>query len=149
MALLKTAGFQAEASENIRQDIWFKLWGNLTMNPVSAITGATTDRILSDPLVRSFCSAVMQEASAVGREIGVNIELTPEARHEVTRKLGAFKTSMLQDVEAGRQLELDAIVGAVHEIASRLEVPSPNIATLFGLSRLFGRTRGLYPEEAK
>jgi 2-dehydropantoate 2-reductase len=144
--LLKHAGFEAALSSNIVQDIWFKLWGNLTMNPVSAVTGATVDRILSDPLVRRFCSAAMEEASLVGREIGVTINLTPDARHEVTMKLGAFKTSMLQDVEAGREIELDGIVAAVQEIARRLNVPTPNIDALFGLARLFGRVHGLYPE---
>jgi 2-dehydropantoate 2-reductase len=144
--LLKHARFEATFSSNIVQDIWFKLWGNLTMNPVSAITGATVDRILSDPLVRNFCSAAMEEANLVGRKIGVTINLTPEARHEVTMKLGAFKTSMLQDAEAGRQIELDGIVGAVQEIAKRLSVATPNIDALLGLTRLFGRVHGLYPE---
>jgi 2-dehydropantoate 2-reductase len=144
--LLVRAGFETSASANIRQDIWFKLWGNLTMNPVSAVTGATVDRILQDPLVRAFCSAAMQEANQVGAKLGVPIDLAPDARHEVTMKLGAFKTSMLQDAEAGRQIELDAIVGAVQEIASRLQVAAPNIDALFGLARLFGRVRGLYPE---
>jgi 2-dehydropantoate 2-reductase len=144
--LLKDAGFEATLSANIVQDIWFKLWGNLTMNPVSAITGATVDRILTDPLVRAFCSAAMEEAKTVGTKIGVTINLTPDMRHEVTLKLGAFKTSMLQDAEAGRDIELDGIVGAVHEIARRLRVPTPNIDALFGLARLFGRVHGLYPE---
>jgi len=147
--LLKHAGFEATLSANIVQDIWFKLWGNLTMNPVSAITGATVDQILGDPLVRRFCSAAMEEASSVGRHIGVTIDLTPDARHEVTAKLGAFKTSMLQDVEAGREIELDGIVGAVQEIAQRLNVATPNIDALLGLARLFGRVHGVYPEAAQ
>ena len=147
--LLKHAGFEATLSANIVQDIWFKLWGNLTMNPVSAITGATVDQILGDPLVRRFCSAAMEEASSVGRQIGVTIDLTPDARHEVTAKLGAFKTSMLQDVEAGREIELDGIVGAVQEIAQRLNVATPNIDALLGLARLFGRVHGVCPEAAQ
>jgi 2-dehydropantoate 2-reductase len=88
----------------------------------------------------------MEEANLVGRKIGVTINLTPEARHEVTMKLGAFKTSMLQDAEAGREIELDGIVGAVQEIAKRLSVATPNIDALLGLTRLFGRVHGLYPE---
>lgn len=143
--LMRHAGFDAKASADIRHDIWFKLWGNLTVNPVSAITGATGDRILADPLVRAFCSAAMREAAAIGERIGCPIAQTPEERHTVTAKLGAFRTSMLQDVEAGRPIELDAIVGAVHEIGLRLGIATPSIDALLGLTRLFGRVRGLYP----
>lgn len=145
-AVLQTAGFEVTHSANVRYDIWYKLWGNLTMNPVSAITGATGDRILADPLVREFCSAVMREAAAVGARIGCPIAQEPEDRHAVTSRLGAFKTSMLQDVEAGRAIELDALVGAVRELGQRVAVPTPHVDTLFGLTRLFGRVRGLYPQ---
>lgn len=144
--LLSEAGIDAVASQNIRQDVWFKLWGNLTMNPVSAITGATTDRILGDPLVRAFCSAAMAEAARIGEKIGCRIEQSPEDRHAITAKIGAFRTSMLQDVDAGRAIELDAIVGAVHEIGRTLALPCPNIDALFGLTRLFGRVHGLYEQ---
>jgi 2-dehydropantoate 2-reductase len=144
-ALLAHAGFEATASANIRQDVWYKLWGNLTINPVSAITGATADRILDDPLVRAFCSAAMGEVAAIGARIGCAIAQSPEDRHQITRKLGAFRSSMLQDVQAGRAIELDAIVGAVHEIARRIGQPAPNVDALFGLTRLFGRVHGLYP----
>ncbi|MCC6250556.1 MAG: 2-dehydropantoate 2-reductase [Rubrivivax sp.] len=143
--LLRHAGFDVTHSADVRQAIWYKLWGNMTMNPVSALTGATIDRVLADPLVRAFCSAAMAEAAAIGARIGCRIEQSAEDRHAVTAKLGAFKTSMLQDVEAGRPIELDAIVGAVHEIGERLALPTPNIAALLGLARLFGRVRGLYP----
>jgi 2-dehydropantoate 2-reductase len=143
--LLAHAGFDATHSDNVRYDVWYKLWGNLTMNPVSAITGATIDGVLGDPLVRAFCSAAMGEAAAIGARIGCAIAQSPEDRHAITAKLGAFKTSMLQDVEAGRAIELDAIVGAVHEIGTRLGEPMPAIAALLGLTRLFGRVHGLYP----
>ena len=143
--LLSHAGFDVTRSANVRYDIWYKLWGNLTMNPISAITGATIDRILTDPLLRNFCSAAMLEAAAVGARLGCRIDQTPEDRHAVTAKLGAFKSSMLQDVEAGRAIELDAIVTAVHEIGQRLGIATPNIDVLLGLTRLFGRVRGLYP----
>jgi 2-dehydropantoate 2-reductase len=146
--LLAGAGFEATVSENIRQDVWYKLWGNLTINPVSAITGATADRILDDPLVRAFCSAAMGEVSAIGARIGCAIAQSPEDRHQITRKLGAFRSSMLQDVQAGRAIELDAIVAAVQEIGRRLGLPTPSIDALLGLARLFGRVHGLYPEEA-
>jgi len=144
--LLAHAGFEATQSADVRYDIWYKLWGNMTMNPVSALTGATIDRVLSDPLVRQFCSAAMEEAAAIGERIRCRIEQSTEDRHAITAKLGAFKTSMLQDVEAGRAIELDAIVGAVYEIGSRLGQSMPNIEALLGMTRLFGRVRGLYPE---
>jgi 2-dehydropantoate 2-reductase len=145
-ALLAQAGFDAKHSDNIRRDIWYKLWGNMTINPVSAITGATADAILSDTLVRNFCSAAMEEAATIGGLLGCHIDESPEQRHDTTARLGAFKTSMLQDVEAMRPIELDAIVGSVHEIARRLGVITPNIDALFGLTRLFAQTRGLYPK---
>ncbi|MEV6492233.1 2-dehydropantoate 2-reductase [Actinoplanes sp. NPDC051633] len=132
--LLGAAGFTAVVSADVRYDIWYKLWGNMTINPVSALTGATADRILADPLVRDFCSAAMREAAAIGRRLGCDIEQTPEDRHQVTARLGAF--SMLQDAEAGRPLELDALVGAVHEMGERLGLPTPYIGALLGLSRL-------------
>lgn len=143
--LLAAAGFDATHAPDVRQDIWYKLWGNLTMNPVSAITGATIDQMLADPLVRSFCSAAMSEAAAIGERIGCPIAQTPEDRHAVTARLGAFRTSMLQDVDAGRPIELDAIVTAVQEIGRRLGLATPNIDALLGLARLFGRVHGLYP----
>ena len=143
--LLLHAGFEATHSADVRYDIWFKLWGNMTMNPISAITGATIDRLLADPLVRNFCSAVMQEAAAVGARIGCVITQSPEDRHAVTAKLGAVKTSMLQDAEAGRTIELDALVAAVQEIGQRMGQATPNIDAVLGLARLFGRVHGLYP----
>jgi 2-dehydropantoate 2-reductase len=139
------AGFEAEPSADIRRDIWFKLWGNMTTNPVSALTGATADRILDDPLVRSFMLRAMAEAAAIGEQLGCPIDQSGEDRLVVTRKLGAFKTSMLQDSEANRSLEIDALVGAVHEIGQRLGIPTPNIDAVLGLTRLMARTRGLYP----
>jgi 2-dehydropantoate 2-reductase len=145
---LERAGFEAPVSEQIQRDIWYKLWGNMTLNPVSALTGATGDRILADPLVRRFCSAAMDEAQAIGARIGCAITQSAEDRHAITARLGAFKTSMLQDTEAGRAIELDAIVGAVREIGTRLDLPTPHIDALYGLTRLFGRVHGLYPENA-
>ena len=143
-ALLGDAGLAVTVSDCIQRDIWFKLWGNMTMNPVSALTGATGDRILDDPLVRRFCSAVMVEAQAIGAAFGVPIEQDPEARHAVTRKLGRFKTSMLQDLEAGRPLEIDALVASVREIGAHLGQATPSIDALLGLTRLMARQRGLY-----
>lgn len=142
---LREAGFTIKESQNIQYDIWYKLWGNMTMNPISAISGATCDKILDDDLVRAFIQRAMAEASRIGAEIGCPIAQTPEDRNQVTRKLGAFKTSMLQDVEAGRAVELDALLAAPREIAARIGVATPNMDTLFGLARLFFRERGLYP----
>ena len=144
-ALFGRAGFEVHTSTRIRYDIWYKLWGNMTMNPVSALTGATLDAVLDDELVRAFCSAAMREAAAIGARIGCDVHESPEDRHAVTRRLGAAKTSMLQDVEALRPLELDALVGAVREIGARVGVPTPSIDALFGLTRLFGHVHGLYP----
>ena len=141
---LAAAGFEPESSADIQRDVWFKLWGNMTMNPVSAITGATTDKILDDALTREFCSSVMREAQAIGGKIGIPIEQTPDSRHDITRKLGAMKTSMLQDVEAGRGIELDALVSAVVEIGQKVNVPTPYTDAMLGLTRLMARGRGLY-----
>ena len=143
--LLTTAGFDVTRSTRIRYDIWYKLWGNMTMNPISALTGSTVDRVLDDPELRQFCTAAMLEAAAIGARIGCAVLESPEDRFLVTRKLGAFKTSMLQDVEAGRAIELDTLVGAVKEIGERVGVATPNISALLGLTRLFGQIRGIYP----
>lgn len=143
-AILEKAGFDVENTSCIQKDIWFKLWGNMTMNPVSAITGAKSDHILDDRYVRDFMSRIMQEAAAVGARIGLPIEADPEQRHQVTYKLGSFKTSMLQDAEAGKPLELDALVTSVTEIAHQLEISIPWTESLLGISRLQAKTRGLY-----
>ena len=116
----------------------------MTVNPISALTGATTDRILDDELVRAFVSSVMLEAREIGVRIGIPITQQPEDRHAVTRKLGAFKTSMLQDLEAGKPLELDALVTVVKELGVLTGVATPFTDALLGLSRLQARMRGLY-----
>ena len=143
-ALLLRAGHEVELSEQIQKDAWYKLWGNMTVNPVSAMTGATTDLILGDDLVRGFISSVMLEAREIGARIGIPIDQQPEDRHQVTLKLGAFKTSMLQDVEAGKAVELDALVTVVRELGALTGVPTPFTDALLGLSRLHARVRGLY-----
>ena len=143
-ALLSAAGFEASVSAQIQRDIWYKLWGNMTVNPISALTGATTDLILDDPLVRDFISGVMLEAREIGARLGIPISQQPEDRHAVTRKLGAFKTSMLQDVEAGKPVELDALVGVVRELGQLTGVATPLTDALLGLSRVQARVRGLY-----
>ncbi|RYY83689.1 MAG: 2-dehydropantoate 2-reductase, partial [Comamonadaceae bacterium] len=137
-------GHEAVLSEQIQRDAWYKLWGNMTVNPVSAFTGATTDLIMDDDLVRGFISRVMLEAREIGGRIGIPIEQMPEDRHQVTRKLGAFKTSMLQDVEAGKPVEIDALVTVVKELGALTGVPTPFTDALLGLSRLHARVHGLY-----
>jgi 2-dehydropantoate 2-reductase len=144
-ARCQQAGFAASVSTQIQRDIWYKLWGNMTVNPVSALTGASTDRILDDPLVREFMSRVMLEAREIGARIGLPIAQEPEDRHAVTRKLGAFKTSMLQDLEAQRPVELDALVSVVRELGQRTGVATPHTDALLGLARLQAQVRGLYP----
>ena len=144
--LLTQAGVAVTVSPHIQRDVWFKLWGNMTVNPVSALTGAVSDRMLDDELVRHFMSAVMREAQAIGAAFGVPIEQQPEDRHAVTRKLGSFRTSMLQDTMAGRPLEIDALLGAVREIGQHLGQPTPFMDGLLGLVRLMARERGLYPQ---
>ncbi len=142
--LLVQVGFEAPVSEQIQNDIWFKLWGNMTVNPISALTGATTDLIINDDLVRGFISSVMLEAKAIGGRLGIAIDQQPEDRHAITRKLGAFKTSMLQDVEAGKPVELDALVTAVKELGQLTAVATPFTDALLGLARLQARVKKLY-----
>ncbi|KGG89558.1 2-dehydropantoate 2-reductase [Comamonas thiooxydans] len=143
--LLRAGGIELRLSDNIQRDAWYKLWGNMTMNPVSAITGATTDRILGDELVRNFITAVMLEAREIGARIGLPIADSPQDRHQVTLKLGGFKTSMLQDVEAGKPVELDALVGAVREMGAMCGMTTPFTDALLGLTRLRAQQLGLYP----
>ena len=142
-AMLDQAGLAGRADPDIRRAIWYKLWGNMTTNPISALTLATADRILANDDVRGFMLACMAEAAAIGAAIGCPIGESGEERMKVTATLGAFKTSMLQDVEAGRPIELDALLAAPLEIAARVGVPAPNLAALHGLTRLMGESRRL------
>jgi 2-dehydropantoate 2-reductase len=136
---LRAGGFDITVSERIREDVWYKLWGNLTLNPICAITGATTGPALDDDLVREFLSNAMLEAREIGGRIGCPIAQTPQDRHAVTRRLGDFTPSMLQDARAGRPLELNALTGAVRELGALTGVPTPNVDALHGLARLYVR----------
>jgi len=131
--LLRLAQFDVTGSSVIRSDIWAKLWGNMTTNPISAITRSTADVILDDPLTARLALSIMEEARQIGERIGIELNMTAQARSEETRKLGAFKTSMLQDVEAGRQLEIEAILGAPYELAAKAGIPAPFLSALYGL----------------
>ncbi len=143
-AIVAAAGLELQRSERICDEVWLKLWGNMTMNPISALTGATSDLIMGDELVCGFTSSVMLEAKEIGARVGIPIDQTPAERHVITRKLGAFKTSMLQDVEAGKPIELDALVSAVRELGQLTGVATPFTDALLGLARLNARMRGLY-----
>ena len=145
---LNRAGFTASLSAQIQKDAWYKLWGNMTVNPISAMTGATTDLILGDELVRNFVSSVMLEAKEIGTRLGIAIDQQPADRHAITMRLGAFKTSMLQDVEARRAVELDALVTVVKELGTLTGVATPFTDALLGLSRLHAQVHGLYPSNA-
>ncbi|MEX0876729.1 MAG: 2-dehydropantoate 2-reductase [Phycisphaerales bacterium] len=134
--LLAGAGFTVEHEPAIREAVWAKLAGNLNFNPISALTGATVDRIARDAETKALCVATMREVLQVSGELGLSLRLDPEERMALALKLGPFRTSMLQDADAGRRLELDPIVGAVVEIADRLQIPVPYTRTLYGLARL-------------
>ncbi|MFG6415873.1 2-dehydropantoate 2-reductase [Roseateles sp. DC23W] len=140
-ALLARAGFGAQAVDSIQREVFYKLWGNMTTNPVSALTRATTDRILADDLVREFTTAIMREAAVIGERVGCPIAQSPQDRHVITRSLGAFKTSMLQDIEAGRAIETDALLAAPRELAQQLGVATPMLDALLGLTRLMDACR--------
>ncbi len=134
--LLKPTTVNPAASGSIRLDIWTKLWGNMTMNPLSVLTGATTGAMLDDPGTRSLIRAMMLEMQAMGARLGLPLAMTPEERMAITRKLGDFKTSMLQDAKAGRPLETGPILGALVEIADLLNEPVPFLRAVLGLMRV-------------
>ena len=147
-ALLKSAGIDAVVAEQVRRDIWQKLLANLTMNPLSAITGATTDLLLADPVVRQLCRDMMGESLAIAEQLGCKPEVDTERLLTQFAKAGAIKTSMLQDMEAGRPLELDAIVGTVYSLGKALGLPCPSLDAVYGLAGLTGQVRGLYQRPA-
>jgi 2-dehydropantoate 2-reductase len=129
------AGVATPISSDIRLDTWAKLWGNMNMNPISALTRASTGRMLGDPEVRSLCLRMMEEMAAVGQRIGLPFDMTPAQRMDVTRKLGDFRTSMLNDIESGAPLEYLPQLGAVVEVARRAGVAAPYCESVLGLIR--------------
>lgn len=140
---LEAGGFDVERSSDIRSEIWAKLWGNMNMNPLSALTGSTADRLLDDPLTHELVLRMMEEADAIGRRLGLSTGMSAQARVTVTRELGAFKTSMLQDLEAGRPLEIDPILGVFPELGRKLGVPTPFCDAVLGLLRQRATNSGL------
>jgi 2-dehydropantoate 2-reductase len=142
-ALLDEAGLKPDISGNVRRAIWYKLWGNATINPLSALTRATADKILADAECRAWMLDGMAELAAVGTAIGCPISESGEERMQVTARLGAFKTSMLQDVEAGRPIELEALLGAPREVAGRHGIATPALDRLYHLTKLMAEGLGL------
>ena len=142
-SLFEQAGIRCEDSDNVRRAIWYKLWGNATFNPLSALTGSTAEKLLGDEVVRAWMAEAMDELAIVGAAIGCPISESAEDRMAVTARLGPFKTSMLQDVEAGRPIEIEALLGAPREIAAQVGVPTPQLDRIYALTRLLGENRGL------
>ena len=142
-ALLDRAGLRPDPTANVRRAIWYKLWGNATINPLSALTRATCDLILADPECRAWMLEGMAELAQIGGVIGCPISESGEDRMAVTARLGAFKTSMLQDVEAGRPIELEALVGAPREIAARHDIATPALDRLYSVTKLMAESLGL------
>ena len=140
-AALSGAGFDCELSTQIRRDIWVKLIGNLSFNPVAALTGYRMDQVCADPEVLDVIRRVLQEGMAVAARVGVDVGLTVDQRIDIARQLGAARTSMLQDLEQRRPLELAAIVEAVIELGELTGVPVTSCRTLHALVR--GRARAL------
>ena len=139
-ACLTQAGFKSPVLDNIRAEIWLKLWGNLTFNPISSLAHSTLVDICQYPLTRDLASAMMREAQAVANKLGIEFRVTLEKRIAGAEKVGKHKTSMLQDVEAGRAPEIDALVGAVVELARLTETPTPHIDTVYALVKLLAQT---------
>jgi 2-dehydropantoate 2-reductase len=134
------AGFKAPVSKDIRSELWVKLWGNLTFNPISALTHATLEQICTFAPTRELAARMMGEAKVVAERLGVQFRITLEQRLAGAQAVGAHKTSMLQDVEAGRTLELEALVGAVVELGRITDTPTPTIEAIYAVTKLLGQT---------
>ena len=137
---MMNAGFKSPVSRDIRSEIWVKLWGNLTFNPISALTHATLQDICRFPPTRALAEAMMGEAKAVAEKLGVVFKISLAQRIAGAEAVGAHKTSMLQDVEAGRALELEALVGAVVELGRITETPTPTIEAIYAACGLLTKT---------
>ena len=138
--VMMAAGFKSPVSRDIRGEIWVKLWGNLTFNPLSALSHATLQDICRYPPTRALATRMMAEAKAVAEALGVVFKISLEQRLAGAEAVGAHKTSMLQDVEHGRALELQALVGAVLELGHITGVPTPTIEAIFAITSLLSQT---------
>jgi 2-dehydropantoate 2-reductase len=136
------SGLQAPVFSDIRAEIWLKLWGNLTFNPISALTRATLVAMCQYPPTRAVAAAMMVEAQAVAGKLGVTFRVPLEERILIAERVGHHKTSMLQDLEAGRALETEALIGSVVELARLTGTPTPHIDTVYALTKLLGETAG-------
>src|SRR5438874_7146165 len=142
---LKAGGFEVIVTDTIEKEFWVKLLGNVSFNPVSALTVSTADRLIQNPHVKAYMVNVMREVLAIGRAVGVDANIDPEARIDMARALGKFKTSMLQDMEAGKALEIDGLLAGTLEIARKAGVNAPCTETLFGLIKARAQASGQYP----
>ena len=141
---LTSAGFEAVVSTTIEKDFWVKLLGNVSFNPVSALTVSTADRLIQNEEVKAYMVEIMREVLAIGRAVGVDANIDPEQRIDMARALGPFKTSMLQDLEAGKRLEIDGLLAGTLEIARKAGVRAPFTESLFGLIRARAQSTGQY-----
>ena len=141
---LIAAGFKAPVRPKIRDELWVKLWGNMAFNPISALTTATLDVLIADDGQRGIARAMMLEGQAVAEKLGVRFAIDVDKRIAGGAEVGAHKTSMLQDLERGRPMEIDALLGAVVELAELVEVPVPTCRTVLALVRARGRAAGCY-----
>jgi 2-dehydropantoate 2-reductase len=137
---LARAGFDAPVTRDLRAEIWTKLWGNSTFNPISALTRATLGDICRHPPTRALAADMMREAQAVGEAFGIRFGLSPEQRIAGAEAIGAHKTSMLQDVERGRPIEADALIGSVIELARLADIATPRLDAVHALTKLLGQT---------
>ncbi|GJD38984.1 ketopantoate reductase family protein [Methylobacterium bullatum] len=138
--LLIKAGFRAPVTSDIRAEIWLKLWGNLSFNPISALSHATLVDICQFPETRALATDMMREAETIANKLGITFKLGIERRIAGAEKVGAHKTSMLQDVEAGRPIELEALVGSIIELGRLTDTPTPHIGTVYALMRLLSQS---------
>jgi len=147
MALSKAliaAGLKAPVRPRIRDEIWVKLWGNLSFNPISALTHATLEVLCTDPGTRAVARGMMIEAQEIAEKLGVKFPIDVDRRIDGGAAVGAHRTSMWQDLDAGRPMEIDALVTSVHELGHLTETPTPTIDTVLALIQLRGKTAGLY-----
>ncbi len=142
--VLREAGFRCRVKADPREEIWLKLLGNVTFNPISALTHATMDRIAGEPATAGLCRRMMGEARHVGEQLGIAFKIDIDRRLAAGRAVGAHKTSMLQDLEAGRPMEIDALVTAVQELGRLVGVPTPTIDVVLALVQARGRSAGTY-----
>ena len=147
-AELVAAELQAPVRPDIRSEIWVKLWGNLSFNPISALTGYTLEQMAADPDSRGVVRAMMVEAQAIAEKLGVRFPIDVDRRSEGARQVGAHKTSMLQDLERGKAMEIDPLVTAVQELGRLAGVATPTIDVVLALVRSLAVARGLYPKSA-